>query len=566
MSKTNEAEAYKVVSVRLDQISPSKFNPRKTFDEGKLDELAKNIKERGGVDQAILLRPNGKTSGKIYDIVFGERRFRASLKAGLTEIRAEIREMSDEEAMETSITENLMRVDIGKIEEAEAIRDLMELKGCTILEISKRFGKSETAIRETLSLNKLHKGLKNMLSKGAIETSVGMVIARWPEDIQKEIYEKHYKKNCAYADWSGESTTRVAQMISNAYSTDLCSRCFNKDACAKCPNNSKNRELDLGLGDGSMCLKRECLEKKTVDHIVKKALELLNEPGVVGLCHNRWNSCNDAVARLKGMGHEVKDREAAKMPSLPASQSSEKKEENEKIQKSLKECKVVNEMLESGRARKYVVIGMYDAYLGYVVTNSAQRNLSNSEYLEGKYVRNQELRQEKTGDDVFELLKGMEFTIPWNKKEEEIFFMSLLDNMPYWSYDKFDKKIANFRHTDDLKKLEIARNLTPDQKVKVMREFCVKQFEGCERKGKKGMIMMDLARLHFPDGVAAVEKKHNDYYEPRDKRLKERIAAAKAEEAAKKKAKKKEFSKQEAVKPEKETAKKAKVKEAVAAS
>ena len=123
-TKANQSAAEKnITMVALADIQPSGFNPRKRFDETSLYELAESIKQQGML-QPITVRPVDGTDR--YGIVFGERRYRASVIAGRDEIPAIVTELSDEEAEEMAITENLQRKDVTPVEEAAAYQRLIE--------------------------------------------------------------------------------------------------------------------------------------------------------------------------------------------------------------------------------------------------------------------------------------------------------------------------------------------------------------------------------------------------------------------------------------------------------
>lgn len=128
-----------ITLVALANIQPSNFNPRKHFDETSLNELAGSIRQQG-VLQAIGVRPITDTDR--YEIVFGERRYRASLMAGLEEIPAVILEISDEAAEEMAVTENLQRKDVTPIEEGNAYQKLIESGRHNVETLAVLFGKT----------------------------------------------------------------------------------------------------------------------------------------------------------------------------------------------------------------------------------------------------------------------------------------------------------------------------------------------------------------------------------------------------------------------------------------
>ncbi len=138
-------ETVEKISLNLIKVNP--FQPRKIFDEAALAELSESIKEHG-VLQPIILRKRGKN----FEIVVGERRYRASKAAGLTEIPAVIRGFSDQQMMEIAILENLQREDLTPIEEADAYQNLMENLSLTQAQLAFRLGKSRPHIANHIRL------------------------------------------------------------------------------------------------------------------------------------------------------------------------------------------------------------------------------------------------------------------------------------------------------------------------------------------------------------------------------------------------------------------------------
>ena len=152
------------VSVKISEIEPNRDQPRKEFDSEALSELADSISQHG-VLQPLLLRPL-LTGG--YRIVAGERRWRAARMAGLTEVPAIIREMSDAEEMLFALIENLQREDLTPLEEARGYRTLIEAQDFTQEEVSKAVGKSRPAITNALRLLNLPEDIPGMLERGEI--------------------------------------------------------------------------------------------------------------------------------------------------------------------------------------------------------------------------------------------------------------------------------------------------------------------------------------------------------------------------------------------------------------
>ena len=153
----------RILMLKLDLVQPNKEQPRKTFDEEKINELAESVKNYG-VLQPLLVQKKGS----FYEIIAGERRWRAAKAAGLKEVPAVLKEYSKQEAMEISLIENVQRADLNPIEEALGYRQLIDEFGLTQEEIAVRVAKSRTAITNTMRLLKLDEQIQNMLVQGVI--------------------------------------------------------------------------------------------------------------------------------------------------------------------------------------------------------------------------------------------------------------------------------------------------------------------------------------------------------------------------------------------------------------
>lgn len=167
----------------INEIIPNKDQPRKTFDEGALQELADSIVQHG-VLQPLLVRPLPAGG---YQLVAGERRWRASRIAGLKEVPVVIKELSDVETMEIAIIENLQREDLNPIEEAEGLQALIDRCGFTQEDVAVSVGKSRPAIANSLRLLKLPVEVRDMTRNGVI--TAGHARALLAFDNEAMIYE-----------------------------------------------------------------------------------------------------------------------------------------------------------------------------------------------------------------------------------------------------------------------------------------------------------------------------------------------------------------------------------------
>jgi len=152
--------------VPIEQIRAGKLNPRKTFKEDELAELADSIREKGLV-QPILVRPEpGSSNG--YEIVAGERRWRASQRAGLHTVPVIVRDLADQEVLELAIIENVQRADLNPIEEAAGYQELIERYAYTQERLAEVIGKSRSHLANTLRLLKLPTSVQSMVENGKL--------------------------------------------------------------------------------------------------------------------------------------------------------------------------------------------------------------------------------------------------------------------------------------------------------------------------------------------------------------------------------------------------------------
>ena len=169
----NETPKEDVVEVKLDELRSNPYQPRRTFDQEKLKELADSIKEFGVLEPIII-----KKSIHGYEIVAGERRKKACEIAGLETIPAIIKDFSDEDMMQIALLENIQREDLNAIEEAEAYSKLVKTLGITQDELAKRLGKSRSHVTNMLGLLKLPDNVKADVLSGLLSMGHAKVLSK----------------------------------------------------------------------------------------------------------------------------------------------------------------------------------------------------------------------------------------------------------------------------------------------------------------------------------------------------------------------------------------------------
>ena len=203
-----------IKNIKVKEIVESPMNPRKKFDKSDIEELAKNIGKQGLL-QPITVRPTSTGNGPAnirlnkkgeveefkYEVVCGARRFRAVQSLGWDEVPAIVREMTDEEAFDAMITENLQRKDVDPVEEALAFSELMN-RGQSVKELAARFGKSERYIQDRTKLCGLNDKLKKQLSLGNIPLVGAIYLSKCSDEIQDDFCDEFIDEDDQQCDIS----------------------------------------------------------------------------------------------------------------------------------------------------------------------------------------------------------------------------------------------------------------------------------------------------------------------------------------------------------------------------
>ena len=190
-----------IIEVKLDELRPNPYQPRKVFDETALNELALSIKEHG-VFQPIII----KKSVKGYEIIAGERRVRASKLAGKETIPAILKEFTDEEMMDISLLENLQRENLTAIEEAKAYKSIIDKANITQDELAKKVGKSRSHITNMLGLLRLPASVQDMILYNKISMGHARVLSKIEDPAQVELLaEKIIEQGLSVRDIEEES-------------------------------------------------------------------------------------------------------------------------------------------------------------------------------------------------------------------------------------------------------------------------------------------------------------------------------------------------------------------------
>jgi len=289
--------------IAIDLIDVSTTNPRRTFDEGKLQELAESIRQHGLI-QPIVVRPKNER----FEIVAGERRYRSSLLAEKFSVPAHIVELTDAQALEWQLIENSQRVDIHPFQEAQGFQRLLDMPGYDVAALVEKSGKSASHIYARLSFLQLIPAVAEAFTEERITASHASLIARLPQESQANAYERCWRK-----DWQDQEphllpAKHLAAWIQANLYLALTDAPFDREdftlnptagACVSCPRRSGyNTSLFCDV-QGDQCLDAPCYHGKVEAYLDR---QIAARPDLVQI-ENAWRSPKEQRPGAIQLGH-----------------------------------------------------------------------------------------------------------------------------------------------------------------------------------------------------------------------------------------------------------------------
>lgn len=533
-------------------VHPSADNHRKTFNDASLQELAESIREVG-VLQAIAVRP--RTEGG-YEIIYGERRYRASLLAGAKTIKGTVyNNITDDEAEDMSLSENLQREEVRPTEEAKAFKRLLEKGRYDIYSLAGRFGRSEKYIYTRLKLNELYAPIGELLDNETITISVAEEISTYEPAIQKDVYEKHLKEGNG-DNWTEYTLNLFKKHFEKCYTTDLEQYKFDKTECKACVHNAANYNLFAEHNGCGHCTNRKCLESKNAAHVAKETEKLLKSDPKLVIARPYYGSRNDtALQKLDKKGHEIKEfdynvstREFPKAPEAPKQEQFTRPKEYEqavqtfqqKNEEYARKVEELNRKKEEGRIKTYVKVGQTEPELCYVEINKKETTPVTIGTLQERDKRFKQLSIEKIVADTKKVVRENDYPeSPFTQYEDGMIYFIMLTKLQRKHYPLCGIKDQPIR-LDEKQRMKIVAKLTDTQKTVIRRDF-ISHFlcEDAYGDNNASKLLRDFANMHFPDQYGLAKATHEEEYQKRHERLDERIKEMKkAEKAAAKEAEK----------------------------
>ncbi len=551
-------------TISLGEIRPDPNQPRRFYDETAMQELTDSVREKG-ILQPILIRPNGHG----YLIVCGERRFRAATAAQLKDIPAVIRDLSNDEALELQIIENLQRKDVHPMEEAVAFKSLLDQREMTVHEISRRVGKNEFYVRQRLHLNQLIPSWQKAFHSGCITLTAALKVCALAEKDQKALYDGSLDNE----DVKSGRKIELSEWKLREFSGDLSRAAFSLEdptldkkmgPCTTCRFNSAVASLFPEDVKKPQCGNTSCYKHKTDVQFDRNRSVAEEEPGVLFI--SRSYSVDKKVSeQFQKAGHSVLTRydfsdsidpdDQPDWDDFDADDYDSEKERKEDYDRQVKiyEKRVADQQkkIAAGKLQKaFVVDGNDRGQFVYIELDkkgdqkTARKAVESGEpttedvdteiaRIKDREKRTSELDDYKVWSNIFPLFdprkhaenRDGEFTDP----ESEAIVCSIYNKLDYQARDLFKKtfKLKEARNSNSYNNA-IQPGKTGAATIRQMIRFFFlsvlpekDQSRGCTSDAK---VCLKLATEYFPTELGKAQTDQSDIASRRKVKVAKRIA------------------------------------------
>ncbi len=523
------------IDIRL--IDESPLNPRKNVDENSIIELSENIK-RQGLLQPITVRvypgksivsPKELKGKTCYQIVCGARRYKACIKADMQEIPAIIREMTDEEAFDAMITENLQRKDVEPMDEARAFNELHK-RGTSFEELAARFGKSVSFIRLRIKLNDLVPEFVEMLDKKELQISHAQELCKLTVEHQTALFKEKYSESVqSYYKWNEKAIKDIKNYIQNDF-VSLDNAVFDKTGCYGCELRCGSNALFSEYSENK-CTNRNCFDEKVKQHYFSLIEEKVSK-GYLLVRDESLNSDMESICEELEKSYTIikrtyKNSDFYSTPEVPEREEDDTDEEwDEAMTEYNEEVLKENERLENGfqRALKIgwghiseIIIKFNEETPKTPEENIAQQSIKD---LQSKDKRNAEIKVEKTYEDQREFIRTsnyQELPHPITRLELAAMYAAMIYRCDYTLQREIEKEFDKEKSYLE----NCAEFIDSDASIKVIRAF-IKNYITVANTGLKDQLSA-IANEAFPDDAKRIELKHEETYLKRKESIEKQI-------------------------------------------
>lgn len=543
-----QSKNIQVKNILVSDICPSELNPRKTFDQESLAELAQNIKENGLV-QPITIRKRPKGSDTKYEIVCGERRYRATVLNGDTEIQCIVKDLNDKQAFAAMIIENLQRKDVDPLEEAAAFTKLYNDGTMKIGEIAKMLGKSTSFVLGRIQFNNIIPEFVQLMRDGTLYLVHLLEICKLTKEQQKVLFDECFSPACI-ARWTQKILkleilhAMIDEHVMNfldmaKFDTKDCSFSCGHD-CEGCPLNTKNKPESFKDANRPRCMDASCFTAKTMEYIFRTA----KESGLIPVYQGEGNEKWIEAAKVVGLSLvNADDRKYVLMPVEPDKAKFNDAECYEKRMTAYRHAKAIfDSNIEDGLVEQVYEV-CFDGKLSgeRKWTFSAPKEdetpaeaLSKKEQivkLKDAMMKCDEQEHDELVEEKRKMLAESQYSsmnTPLNAEEQKVFHAILMKRLSY----EFKKSLGiEWANTEDAFKANA--KLIEENRNAIKREFIratLSEKSVCYSHDLTGMLIA-LLDDNF-SGVDELEKKVAEKYDKKRGAYKERIEELKAPKKA----------------------------------
>lgn len=553
----------KLEHVKTIDIMISKTNQRKDFNPDSMLELKESIEVKGILQPIIVRKKDDK-----YELIAGERRYRAALSLKLETVPCAIIEATDEEAKEIQVVENLQRKDVHPMEEAVAFKKILSNSPMLLAEFGKRFGKSGSYVAQRLQLTTLIDNFQNAFLGNRMTLWLALEVSKLDKKIQKEIWDED--------DFDNEDEITISSHTLKNYSQDLLNAPFDTDdktlnpksgSCEGCQHNTaSNTLLFPEAATSSKCLLLECFKKKAEVYFEKELKSSIADPAII-LIDNGYKKSeitkklekDGNTVLLKGYSNERPFDAHEEQPELTYkewldeeneddSKDNKKqyeswvkgvKQENEKAKKDIEDGKLNTAFVVNGEGRgRYIYIKLRKPAkkgLETGVAGDSKPNIAAEiKRMQDNEVRKKEIDEEKTTVAFYEAIgknKNYVSDKPLSKNEQVAQVVFMFKSLGYEEQNMFKKQCGykesygtNELYTKLVKETPatLQKNINRLTRLYVLDKCCPGKGTRPE-KSDTASVLHDIVLESCPVAAKNILKDMASEREKRGERLKERI-------------------------------------------
>ena len=571
----NGKKNIQITEIPLNLIVPNSDNPRTFTDDNEVKDLSVDILKNGLIHPITVRKINNSDK---YQLVAGERRFRAFRILNSETIPCIVKEFDDEQALEVMMSENLNREDLKPIDEAKTYQALIWQKKYTVKEVADRFGLSTPYVYNRLALLNMIPEIEQMVNNEEISLSIANEISKYSLDVQRNIYEQHLKVD-DFRSWKQYSFKVFVKKLTENYSAFLSNYTFDKTECLSCNFNSEFLSMFPDCQE-SRCKNRQCLIEKQQKYVIDKTLELAKTypDATINVPFNVQQG--DSIVRpFEEIGLTITKELAKDLPvscKKPIRKDFNKQEDYEAAlcefaeenKKYDNEMAALKEALSKGTAKYVIDLSDKEPTIKYVNLKPAEEKIEKKEkigkagkigkteiaegvkevketekpnpaliiaQLQTQDRKNMEICKTKIMDDLLENLSDLptpNYTL--NKLEQVMVFYIMLGKARKINLDQLGLK--DYANADTQEKMKTVKKLTLQQKNIITRDFIVDFITENNYAGRPELLH-EFMKLNFKTTYEAIIKKHTDEYNSKHANIEEKLKVLetdKTQEAEKK--------------------------------